>query len=51
MIKSVYKLMMNEECQDFSTVEIENLQKFINKLSSVKKSVKKQYDKQVMALI
>lgn len=48
MLQGVYKLMMN---QDFNNVDFEDLQRFLSKLSSVKKTVKKLYDKQVMVLI
>ena len=43
--------MMNQEVQDFNNVDFEELQRFLSKLSSVKKTVKKLYDKQVMVLI
>jgi hypothetical protein len=51
MIQGVYKLMMNEDVQDFKNVDFEELQRFLSKLSSVKKTVKKLYDKKVMVLI
>jgi hypothetical protein len=45
MILGVYKLMMNQEVQHLNTVDFEELQRFLSKLSSVKKTVKKLYDK------
>jgi diadenosine tetraphosphate (Ap4A) HIT family hydrolase len=43
--------MMNQDVHDFNNVDFEELQRFLSKLSSVKKTVKKLYDKKVMVLI
>lgn len=37
--------MMAQDCVDLSIIDLEELQKFLTKLSSVKKTVKKLYDK------
>lgn len=43
--------MMGEECPDITNVEIEDLQQFLSKISNVKRTVKKLYDKKVLAMV